>query len=291
MGSLRTLVLLGLGAIAGGGLTFAVVQATRPAPTPSTSTASTTTPPTPSADPPATAAEDPPYRSLDANLFMQTAAEYRACCLQAFALAEQRLRHKAALRNGAGKPAAVMFDLDETVLDNAAFQTRQIRDRLAYDQKRWDAYEETDGGLVGLIPGAKEFILKLRWYEASPVYISNRNDKYREQTKAILARHGIAVPDDQLLLATKTSDKTERRKQAADKFDVLLIVGDNLRDFDEAFRYDKEKGPDGRKAAVDARRDRFGDDWIILPNPAYGEWTKPLGRGAKDADLLGPKTP
>ena len=38
--------------------------------------------------------------------------------------------------------------------------------------------------------------------------------------------------------------------------------------------------------SVDERRAMFGTTWVILPNPAYGEWTKPLGRGVKDAELL-----
>src|SRR5689334_72137 len=40
--------------------------------------------------------EDPPLRSLDANLWMQTSAEYRACCYQAYNLARRRLIEKLA---------------------------------------------------------------------------------------------------------------------------------------------------------------------------------------------------
>ena len=38
--------------------------------------------------------EDPPNRSLDANLWMQVSAEYRACCYQAYNLARRRLTEK-----------------------------------------------------------------------------------------------------------------------------------------------------------------------------------------------------
>ena len=40
--------------------------------------------------------EDPPLRSLDANLWMQSSAEYRACCHQAYNLARRRLIEKLA---------------------------------------------------------------------------------------------------------------------------------------------------------------------------------------------------
>ena len=36
--------------------------------------------------------EDPPNRSLDANLWMQISAEYRACCYQAYNLGRRRNR-------------------------------------------------------------------------------------------------------------------------------------------------------------------------------------------------------
>ena len=269
------------GGLLGGFLVYLWVPA-HPAETP----ASTPTPATKQ-----TRQDDPPYRALDANLFMQTAAEYRACCLQAYTLADQRLRAKLADWKKGTKDAAVVFDLDETVLDNAAFQTRQLREGWVYDPKRWDEYEKTGGPSVGLIPGAKEFILALKDAGVVPVYISNRKDEFRKETKEILDRHEIAVPDDRLLLATdpKSSDKTPRRKAVEAKFDVLLYVGDNLRDFDEGFKYDDKAGIAGRKAAVDANRAKFGTDWIILPNVAYGEWwTKPLGKGLKDLDQLGP---
>ena len=42
----------------------------------------------------------------------------------------------------------------------------------------------------------------------------------------------------------------------------------------------------GRAAAVDRCRDLFGREWIILPNPAYGEWAKVAGRGERDRELL-----
>lgn len=239
--------------------------------------------------PPPFPREDPPYRALDATLYMQSAAEYRACCLQAYTLAAVRLREKVKARAGGGKPPAVVLDLDETVLDNAGFQAQLIRSGLAYDQRLWERWEERNAANVGLIPGARDFLMTVNELGVTAVYISNRDDKTRAGTRAALERLEIAVPDDRLLLATTTSDKTARRAAVADRFDVLLLIGDNLRDFDEAFKYDPAKGPAGRKAAVDAARGKFGTDWVILPNPAYGEWTRPLGKGVADLDQLVPR--
>lgn len=232
--------------------------------------------------------ENPAHRSLDSNLYMQTSAEYRACCLQAYAFAELRLSEKVKARDKNGKPPAVVLDLDETVLENSAFQAAMIRSDLAYNQSHFDAWEKNGGAMITLVPGSKEFLAKAKELGVSIVYISNRNEKYRQQTMASLDRLGIAVPTEQLHLATTTSDKTARRKKATDAFDVILLVGDNLRDFEESFRFNAAGGVEGRKKVVDDSKNQFGTNWIILPNPAYGEWMKPFSMTAKDTDFLVP---
>lgn len=237
--------------------------------------------------PPEPKKEEPAFRSLDANLFMQTAAEYRACCYQAYTLAEERLKAEMAKPYG-GAQRAVILDLDETVLDNGRFQSTMLRHGWAYDQKVWDRYEKDCVEEVGLIPGAKAFLESAKSLGVAVVYITNRNEKTRETTKAILERHGISVPDSQLFMATTTSDKTERRKKVTETFNVVMLVGDNLRDFDERFKYQPNQGIKGRKEEVDSSKAKFGTTWIILPNSSYGEWGRALGNGAKDVELLLP---
>lgn len=244
--------------------------------------------------------EAPPGRSLDANLYMQTSAEYRACCLQAFALA--RLRLERIVADAAEPPArlAVILDLDETVVDNSAFQSMMIRSRLAYDQRLWDIWESEHWDKWALVPGAKGFIDEARRLGVTVVYLSNRNDRFREQTKRGLERLGIpAARDADLKLATDTSDKTRRRAEVEAEHRVVLLVGDNLRDFSEEFRTPKlaaaaddaaiRAAIRDRKAKVDAHAADWGDRWIILPNPVYGEWMKPLDRGLRDVDQLVPE--
>lgn len=229
-------------------------------------------------------------RGLDSTLYVRTSAEYRACCLQAYRLAEERVTEKLKGRTPGGKPAAVVLDLDETVLDNSVFQARQVQARQAkFDEKRWDQWEADDQGQVRFVPGAKEFLAFLKAQKVEAVYITNRSEKRRKELHALLRRLEVDVPDDQLLLydaEKKVSDKTGRREKAAEKFDVILWVGDNLRDFDNVFKYDEKQGADGRKEAVDERRAKFGTEWIILPNPLYGEWTKGFTNTPADVELL-----
>ncbi len=250
--------------------------------------------------------EDPPNRSLDANLWMQISAEYRACCYQAYNLARRRLTEKVQQvpPGGWARPPAVVLDLDETVLDNGEFQTRLTRNSLGYDQATWDDWEKNDYAQVRLVPGAKGFIEAARRLGVAVVYITNRSQKkeLRDGTLNALELLDIEVPGDNLLCATNTSDKTARRAEVERCYTVLLYLGDNLRDFHEGdFKsiVDNTKpGPKttdpaklrtaivARAAAVDRCEDLFGREWIILPNPAYGEWGKVLGLGSADKDRL-----
>jgi acid phosphatase len=250
--------------------------------------------------------ESPPYRGLDSNLYMQTSAEYRAICIQTYRWAKRVIHDKIIARVGrdseAGgaqlKPPAVVLDLDETVLDNRQFQTKQIREGWAYNNDYWAKWESGGTNDVGVLPGAVEFIQHIQTLGIQPVYITNRNVRAQAETLAALERHGISVPTELLLCAdvNTKSNKDSRRAAILEKYDVLMYVGDNLRDFDNMFKDDESlsdpaKRIDARKAKVDQERDKFGEDWILLPNPAYGEWQKPLGRGIDDAKQLEPRLP
>lgn len=247
------------------------------------------------------ALESPSHRGLDANLYIQTSAEYRAACYQAYQLAALRLKEsldRSSADSARASKYAVVMDLDETVLDNSAFQSWMLRSNLAYDQRWFDRWEQYGGHLVGLVPGAKEFILDAEQQGVTVFHVSNRNGRYRGNTKQLLARLGIPIQSDaQLKLSTTTSDKTARRKEIEQSgYEILLYVGDNLRDFDEQFRApnlagqstsaELEHAIEARKSIVDQTKANFGTKWILLPNPAYGEWTKPLGRGERDFERL-----
>ncbi len=159
--------------------------------------------------------ESPPNRSLDANLWMQISAEYRACCYQAYNIARRRLIEK--LRDepphGWAKPPAVVLDLDETVLDNSEFQTQLIRNGLGFDSKTWENWEKTGFNQVRLVPGAKHFIQTAKKLGVKVVYITNRSQKLasRDGTLNALELLGVEVISTDVLGALDTSDKTRRR--------------------------------------------------------------------------------
>ena len=237
---------------------------------------------------PQSSTANPQERGIDANLYMQTSAEYAAVCLQTYNWALERLKMKlAATKHGDLRPAVVM-DLDETVIDNSAYQSFLYREKAQSTAQNWEVWEKGYPQEVRLVPGAKAFVDAAEQMSVAVVYISNRGTKNQEGTIAALKHVGLSTEDisNRLLLRDNTSDKTPRRKIAEGRFNVLMYFGDNLRDFSEEFvapsnlngndAAEKQAIAD-RFAKVQRANYRWGNDWIVLPNPAYGEWMRLLG--------------
>jgi 5'-nucleotidase (lipoprotein e(P4) family) len=230
---------------------------------------------------------------LGGNYWLQTSAEYQACCLQTYHLAGRRLEQLLAVPNPPPKPAVVL-DLDETVFDNSAFQNALYAANLEYTQDLWDIYEKNDPNEVTLIPGAKAFIDRAEKLGVTVIYISNRGDQFRASTIKALERLGLGtagIESRLLLKKTVSSDKTGRRAEVESRYNVVLYFGDNLRDFSEVFvapKVSPSAGPDELRKAIAARQKQadeatahWGVDWFVLPNPVYGEWDKLAGTDPK----------
>src|SRR5690606_35019318 len=122
--------------------------------------------------------------NLHATLWTQTAAEYRAVALQTYAAARERLADALAdpswsaevaqLRAGGFEalPPAVILDVDETVLDNAPYQARLIRDGGVYTPETWAAWVEE--AAAAAVPGALAFTRAADSLGVAVIYLTNR---------------------------------------------------------------------------------------------------------------------
>ncbi|MFN0059902.1 MAG: 5'-nucleotidase, lipoprotein e(P4) family [Planctomycetota bacterium] len=221
-----------------------------------------------------------PHELLNATLWIQRAAEYRACCWQAYALARVQLDRAltdpnwtAALeQTGAaleGLPPAVILDLDETVLDNSAFEARLIRDGTEFVTNTWDPWVAEASAAA--VPGAVEFCRYARERGVTVYYVTNRDERHLADTRRNLERLSLPLVAEQntILCRTENSDKAPRREFVAKSHRVLLLIGDNNGDF--ASDYTRKTEPE-RAAAAERHRKFFGEKWIVLPNPMYGDW-------------------
>lgn len=219
---------------------------------------------------------------LFTSAWIQRSAEYKALCEQSYALAKLRLDE--ALRNKGSKPLAIVSDIDETILDNSPNSVHQALKGEDYNDRSWD--EWCDRAEAIAMEGAAEFF---RYADSRGVhifYISNRNERNRIGTIKNLRAYGFPqVVDEQILLRTTTSDKTERRRTVANQYDLVLLLGDNLGDFEHIFDSSKEEE---RNEGFKIWKHEFGKRFIVLPNPNYGTWEKAMNNGypsLKEKDL------
>lgn len=246
---------------------------------------------------------------LYATLWMQHSAEYRAAALQAFESARAQL--KSATKCGtaevgqlqqtkgvcgakspwAKRPAAIIFDLDETLLDNSAYQAFQIRHRELYEDARWETWVKSEEALA--IAGASEFA-----NDASKLariyYVTDRQcrhpiDKVKDPVKlradcpqlldtmSRMEKLGFPKADDRSAFYLKgmyaeLQSKEAIRQKIAGKHRIVMLVGDNLTDFVE------NQGIYAQNEAKFAPL--WGKRWFIVPNPAYGSWLDVLSADA-----------
>ncbi|SDR30430.1 5'-nucleotidase, lipoprotein e(P4) family [Pseudovibrio sp. Tun.PSC04-5.I4] len=200
--------------------------------------------------------------------FQQQSAEVRALQRQAYNIATQKL---AAAVKKAADPSklAIVSDLDETVIDNTALLARDLANCHTYDV--WDTWLPWErNGKPTLIPGAKEFLDYANDLGVAIRYISDRSDKQKDYTLATLKELGLPQISAETVLLLGPP-KVERRASVSKDYQIVLMLGDTLHDFDGGFR----KTPlDDQKALVDENAAKWGTEWIVFPNTAYGTWSE-----------------
>lgn len=215
------------------------------------------------------AAENDMKHLLLATAWYQQSAEMRACYYQAYNMARLALKENKQNYKGP-KPTAVVFDIDETVLDNSPFEAKLMSDRQNYSDSAWKVWTAREDARA--LPGAADFIGYARELGVEVFFISNRAEEERDHTLKNLAEAGMAVDSEHLLLydaSKKTSCKDERRDAVSANYEIILFVGDNLGDYTSLF--DRRDSSLALQLA-DSLRDDFGRKFIVLPNPMYGEW-------------------
>ena len=216
---------------------------------------------------------------LDAALWIQQSAEYKALARQTYQLAEARLSAAlndltwtAALEqtgNYAELPPAVILDVDETILETATYSAQLIRENALHNEELWSRWYEDVGGKP--VPGAVDFCKYAREKGVTVFYVTNNKEYMKEIVRRSLKEAGFPLDDQRETLLTRTdvSDKGPRRTVIAKEFRILLLIGDNTNDFASGFI-----GPTTAERAklCEEYASYWGTKWIVLPNPMYGSW-------------------
>jgi len=223
--------------------------------------------------------------NLNATLWVQRSVEFRGLSQQSYHHAKHML--DAALADPTwtadlaqaedpalkSKPPAIILDVDETVLDNSPYQARLIRDGKTYNKDSWHAWCREAAAQP--IPGAVAFTQYANEKGVRVIFITNRDHHVEDPTRANLEAQGFPIYKDEDNVLTRgeqpawdTSDKTSRRAVIAEKYRILLLIGDNMGDFLEG----EKATPQARATLAQKNASFWGTRWIVLANPTYGSW-------------------
>jgi predicted secreted acid phosphatase len=207
------------------------------------------------------------HNNLHGVVFNSLSAEYVALCTQAYYLARYAVLER--LNSRMFRNPAIVFDLDETILDNSPYQAWLIKEGRNYDDATWNRW--CDHGSATAVPGAVEFVNFVEGLGITPIFITSRVNACRSGTLGNLEKLGllsrqevnaesaVTDPDDPerpfrtrlfmkgMSAAKVLSPAGEVSYELRDKFlqrifcervrgfEVVLSVGDNLADYAEYY--------------------------------------------------------
>jgi acid phosphatase len=244
--------------------------------------------------------EDKKDARYNAVLWSQVSPEYAVTVRQTFQLARMQLaaalaneNHTADERQAAAadyqeKPPAIILDVDETVLDNSAYNARNTQDGRNFNPETWNAW--VNEAIAPPIPGAVDFIKHAQEKGVAVFLVTNRRDENRAGTLKNLQAVGLQTADEKLLLRNdndnRGGDKVSRRAMVAKDYRILLLIGDNIADLCDGTQ---DKSGEEARAIAARKQERFGSGWVMLPNPVYGGWER-KGDGLRTQRVSRPPT-
>ena len=116
----------------------------------------------------------------------------------------------------------VVMDLDETLLNNVAYQVRLDRTGTSYSNDTW--YEWTQEEAATAVPGSLEFVRHVVAAGGHVAFVTNRRDTEQLATEANLAKLGLVRGRDFRVLLTRASPDAPSSKE-----DRFALVPDMLR--------------------------------------------------------------
>ncbi|HTP58629.1 MAG TPA: 5'-nucleotidase, lipoprotein e(P4) family [Spirochaetia bacterium] len=205
--------------------------------------------------------------------WMEASAEYRELCYQAYNLADMIVDK--ALAAPSDKPLAIIADLDETLIDNSAYDAGLVGTSSSYAGKTWTMWE--NAAMARGMPGASDFLNDVKGKHVEVFYVTNRDQAGLAGTIKNLQALGFPFADAKhVLVSTGSSDKQPRFDQVAKDYNVAVYMGDNANDLPIGTYH---KSMADRNSLVDQNKAMFGTKFVALPNPTYGDWEGALAPG------------
>ena len=242
------------------------------------------------------------YENLKGAAAWQMSAEAQGLMMQAFNAAKNSLDDAIAENGGTGEGLAIVTDMDDTLVDGVHYTTNLMlggkRNNVQFAQ-----FLMTDA--CNALPGALDFLNYAKENGVEIFYVTNRSEKgyksteegyqnkngYDENQDSIaddlgISMHDISLKqlqylkfpyaDEEHLIINNAVKGSPRSKEAARQsilakgFQIAMLLGDDINDFTDDF--DKEAVARAKQATDAPYQDKWGTEWIVLPNAVYGSW-------------------
>lgn len=189
--------------------------------------------------------------------------ERQALYTEIFSLSKKVLLHNKIAMQKKGHKCGVIFDIDETLLDNSAYNEYNEINNKNFNIDSWLKFVNTEASVAQ--KGAVDITKYVHSLGCYVNLVSNRLNVAKQATINNLRKQGIYF--DQVLLANEDKERKLVRFQAIangkspsiikNKQIIIGYFGDNIRDF-----------PIKNIKSFD----NFGKLFFVLPNPMYGSW-------------------
>ena len=229
--------------------------------------------------------------TIDQNMVMaydwlENSGEAMSLEYQAYNTATRNLKEMAA--KASTKPKAVVLDIDETCLSNAAGNGHEIVANQRFNVKDWNAW--INSGKATPIPGAVDFTKAAQAAGMKVFYVSNRETSQLGVTKKNLSKYGFADATEAghiLLDPVSSQDKQARFNEIEKKYDVVMFVGDQLTDMGQPYM---NKSSQQEKEQVTKDKANWGSKFIAIPDPTYGNYENAMfdhsGKKLTEAEMV-----
>lgn len=229
-----------------------------------------------------------PNQALTSNRYIATkwymdSAEKKALYNEVFNVGLAHIETKVKQDNLKSGTWGVVFDIDETALDNQPYEINHVLlGCKAFTISDMTAYIETATALA--TPGIVRTTCQIKKDGGKVIMITNRDGAYDNKiipaTIKNLEKVGICF--DSVLFSNypKEHDKTPRFEAVKNgnykdiivtkklpPINVLAYFGDNIQDFPNLKQTNLVKEDKDSTAF-----NKFGQEYFLLPNPMYGSW-------------------
>lgn len=205
----------------------------------------------------------------------QTAAEYRALYHQGFNIARLHVAAAIAGRRQAGKPLAIIADVDDTLLLSHAYWGYLLTaGQDFFDDSSWDQWVRSNRAEAS--PGALAFLRYCAENEVEVFYVTSRDQG--EDTNALaldnLVSAGFPYADaEHLTVLRESSNKEVIQDEIRQTHEVVVMLGDNLNDFSRRY-YVTDVSE--RLALMEQDSSHYGSQYVLFPNPTDGHWIRAI---------------